>query len=162
MARASLPILIAFLFAFSGNAAHAVFPESGDSEIERPPIYYSGIKAIEDGDYAKGLEIMQSFVDEDPQDADAWALIGFSLRKTKRYVDSEHAYQKALEADPKNLAANAYAAKLYLETGRVQEAEQKLAVLGELCAGGKGCEERERLAGMIEAYKKTGEVGSDW
>ena len=162
MARASLPILIAFLFAFSGNAAHAVFPESGDSEIERPPIYYSGIKAIEDGDYAKGLEIMQSFVDEDPQDADAWALIGFSLRKTKRYVDSEHAYQKALEADPKNLAANAYAAKLYLETGRVQEAEQKLVVLGELCAGGKGCEERERLAGMIEVYKKTGKVGSDW
>ena len=162
MARTSLPILIAFLVAFSGNAAHAVFPESGDSEIERPPIYFAGIKAIEDGDYAKGLEIMRSFVEEDPQDADAWALIGFSLRKTKRYVDSELAYQKALEADPKNLAANAYAAKLYLETGRVQDAEQKLAVLDDLCAGGKGCEERQRLAEMIEAYKKTGKVDADW
>ncbi len=162
MVRASLPILIAFLVVLGGSAANAVFPESGDSEIERPPIYYSGIKAIEDGDYAKGLEIMQSFVDEDPKDADAWALIGFSLRKTKRYVDSEHAYQKALEADPKNLAANAYAAKLYLETGRVREAEQKLSVLDALCAAGKGCEERQRLAGMIEAYKKTGKVSSDW
>ncbi len=162
MARTSLLIRIAFLLAFGGNVAHAVFPESEESEIERPPIYYAGIKAIEDGDYAKGLEIMQSFVDDDPQDADAWALIGFSLRKTKRYVDSELAYQKALKADPKNLAANAYAAKLYLETGRVQEAEQKLAVLDDLCAGGEGCEERQRLAGMIEDYKKTGTVGSDW
>lgn len=162
MARISLPILITFLLAIGGTAAHAVFPDSGDSAIERPPIYYTGIKAIEDGDYAKGLEIMQSFVDEDPQDADAWALIGFSLRKTKRYVDSELAYQKALEADPKNLAANAYAAKLYLETGRVQEAEKKLTVLSDLCAAGTGCEEKQRLAEMIAAYKKTGKVEGDW
>jgi len=162
MVRISLPILIAFLLAIGGTAAHAVFPDSGDSAIERPPIYYTGIKAIEDGDYAKGLEIMQSFVDEDPQDADAWALIGFSLRKTKRYVDSELAYQKALEADPKNLAANAYAAKLYLETGRVQEAEKKLTVLSDLCAAGTGCEEKQRLAEMIAAYKKTGKVEGDW
>lgn len=162
MVRASLPILIAFLVAFGGNVANAVFPESGDSAIERPPIYFAGIKAIEDGEYAKGLEIMQSFVDEDPEDADAWALIGFSLRKTKRYVDSEHAYQKALAADPKNLAANAYAAKLYLETGRVREAEQKLAVLQDLCTGGKGCEEHERLEEMISSYKKTGKIEDDW
>ena len=162
MARAGLPILIALLVALGGNAAHAVFPDSGSGEIERPPIFFAGVQAIEDGDYAKGLEIMQSFVDEDPQDADVWTLIGFSLRKTKRYVDSELAYQKALAIDPKNLAANAYSAKLYLETGRVQEAEQKLAVLGELCTGGKGCDERQKLADMIESYKKTGKVGSDW
>lgn len=162
MARAGLPILIALLIALGGNAAIAVFPESSNSEIERPPIFHAGVKAIENGDYAKGLEIMRSFVDEDPQDADAWTLIGFSLRKTKRYVDSELAYQKALEIDPQNLAANAYVAKLYLETGRVREAEQKLAVLSDLCIGGKGCDERQKLADMIESYKKTGKVGSDW
>ncbi len=141
--------------------AGAVFPET-DSAVERPPIWAAGVKAIEDGEYAKGLEIMRSFVEEDPKDADSWSLVGFSLRKLKRYVDSEHAYQQALGINPKHLAANAYAGKLYLETGRVLDAEKRLAVLDELCKAGTGCEDREKLAGMIESFRKTGKVSEDW
>lgn len=143
------------------HPAGAVFPET-DSAVERPPVWAAGVKAIESGDYARGLEIMRSFVAEDPKDADAWSLVGFSLRKLKRYVDSEHAYQQALEINPKHLAANAYAGKLYLETGRVMDAEKRLAVLAELCAAGTGCEDREKLAGMIESFRQTGKVGDDW
>ncbi|UUX48508.1 tetratricopeptide repeat protein [Nisaea acidiphila] len=141
--------------------AGAVFPET-DSAVERPPIWTTGVKAIEDGDYAKGLEIMRSFVEENPEDADSWSLVGFSLRKLKRYVDSEHAYQQALELDPRHLAANSYAGKLYLETGRVLDAEKRLAVLDALCAEGVGCEDRQKLAGMIESFRKTGKVSDDW
>lgn len=143
------------------SPAEAVFPES-DSALERPPIWMTGVKAIEDGEYAKGLEIMQSFIEEDPKDVDAWSLVGFSLRKLKRYVDSEHAYQKALELDPRHLATNAYAGKLYLETGRVQDAEKRLTILKELCAGGTGCEDQKKLAAMIETFKKSGKVSDDW
>ncbi|WP_420402246.1 tetratricopeptide repeat protein [Nisaea sp.] len=143
------------------HPAEAVFPES-DSAVERPPIWAAGVTAIETGDYTRGLEIMRSFVEENPEDADAWSLVGFSLRKLKRYVDSEHAYQRALEVDPKHLAANAYAGKLYLETGRVLDAEKRLAVLDELCKAGSGCEDREKLAGMIENFRKTGKAGDDW
>lgn len=154
-------LVAAGLLAAILQPAFAVFPET-DSAVERPPIWTKGVEAIENGDYAKGLEIMRSFVEEDPKDADAWSLVGFSLRKLKRYVDSEHAYKQALDINPKHLAANAYAGKLYLETGRVLDAEKRLAVLDTLCAEGTGCEDRLKLAGMIESYKKTGKVSEDW
>lgn len=159
MIRTALTAL-AVTLALCGTAA-AMIPDTGGA-IERPPIYFEGIDAIEAGDYAKGLEIMKSFVEEDPKDADAWTLVGYSLRKLKRFVDSEHAYQQALEADPKNPAGNAYVGILYLETGRVLEAEQRLDVLSEICADGIGCKARDTLREMIESYKKTGKTGADW
>ncbi|MBO6561492.1 MAG: tetratricopeptide repeat protein [Nisaea sp.] len=156
-----IALIAAGILLAAQQPAGAVFPET-DSAVERPPIWAAGVKAIEDGEYAKGLEIMRSFVEEDPKDADSWSLVGFSLRKLKRYVDSEHAYQQALDINPKHLAANAYAGALYLETGRVLDADKRLAVLDELCKEGKGCEDREKLAGMIESFRKTGKVSEDW
>lgn len=161
MMRTGIALLAMVLLFTAPHPAGAVFPET-DSSVERPPIWAAGVKAIEDGEYAKGLEIMRSFVEEDPKDADAWSLVGFSLRKLKRYVDSEHAYQQALEIDPKHLAANAYAGKLYLETGRALDAEKRLATLDELCRAGTGCADRDKLAGMIESFRATGKVSGDW
>lgn len=159
MIRTALTALILLLAA--GRDAGAVIPDTGGA-LERPPIYFAGIEAIEKGDYAQGLEIMKGFVEEDPEDVDAWSLVGFTLRKLKRFVDSEHAYRTALDIDPDHLAANAYAGTLYLETGRAQEAETRLQVLRQLCADGVGCEEADKLAAMIESFRETGKAGDDW
>ena len=62
----------------------------------------------------------------------------------------EH-YGIALELEPKHRGANEYLGELYLETGQLEKAEQRLKVLDQACFF--GCEEYDELKEAIEAYK---------
>ena len=54
--------------------------------------------------------------------------------------------------DPRHLGANEYLGELYAETGKLDLAKERLAVLEAAC--GKSCEEREDLAKAIAAAEK--------
>lgn len=77
-------------------------------------------------------------------------LLGYSNRKLKRYDLALAYYQKALELQPKHRGANNYVGHLYLETGRLEQARERLAVLDQACTF--GCKEYSDLQQAIAGY----------
>jgi len=89
--------------------------------------------------------------EEDPEDADVLNLLGYGYRKTGDFDQSRGYYLQALAIEPKHRGANEYLGELYLETGQLDKAEERLAVLDKACW--IGCEEYTELKESIDKYK---------
>lgn len=132
---------------------------AGSSSPSRPPApskaqptdYDLGVKAVQAGDYARALPLLQKVVQADPRNADAWNYIGFSHRNLKQFDQSLAAYQKALAINPDHRGANEYLGELYLQTGDLGKARERLAKLDALCPA--RCREYEDLKKAIEKYQ---------
>jgi len=92
----------------------------------------------------------------DTGDADWNNLMGYSLRKgpTPDFAGAEKFYNEALRIDPKHRGALEYSGELYLQTGDLARAEQRLAALDKACFF--GCEEYSDLKKAIAQYKASG------
>jgi Flp pilus assembly protein TadD len=92
----------------------------------------------------------------DTGSADWNNLMGYSLRKGKTpdYVAAERFYNEALRIDPKHRGALEYSGELYLMTGNLAKAEQRLATLDKACF--MPCEEYADLKKAVERYKAAG------
>lgn len=117
----------------------------------QPSAYDLGVKAVHAGDYPRALEYLQKAVAVNANDADAWNYIGFSQRNLQHYDESLAAYEKALAINPDHRGANEYLGELYLKTGDLEKAQERLAKLQSLCPA--GCEEYDDLGKAINAYK---------
>ena len=106
---------------------------------------------IEKGDYQSASNTLEKFLEKNPEDADAWNLLGYASRKLERFEKAESAYGRALAIDPDHKGALEYRGELYLKTGRAKEARDALARLEALCPS--GCDE---LAKMREAFEREG------
>ena len=92
----------------------------------------------------------------DTGNADWNNLMGYSLRKgaAPDYAGAEKYYNEALRIDPKHRAALEYSGELYLMTGNLPKAEQRLAALDKACTF--TCEEYTDLKKAVERYKANG------
>ena len=83
-------------------------------------------------------------------------LMGYSLRKgaTPDYAGAEKFYNEALRLDPKHRGALEYSGELYLITGDLGKAEQRLAALDKVCT--LPCEEYTDLKKSVVRYKANG------
>jgi Flp pilus assembly protein TadD len=83
-------------------------------------------------------------------------LMGYSLRKsaTPDYSGAEKFYNEALRLDPKHRGALEYSGELYLITGDLAKAEQRLATLDKVCT--LPCEEYTDLKKSVARYKANG------
>ena len=83
-------------------------------------------------------------------------LMGYSLRKgaTPDFAGAEKFYNEALRINPKHRGALEYSGELYLMTGDLGKAEQRLATLDKLCTF--GCEEYTDLKKAIAQFKANG------
>jgi tetratricopeptide (TPR) repeat protein len=130
------------------ESAHAVdnMETSGDIDLT------SARAKIKAQDYKGALAELRDLA-EDNQNADVYNLLGFTLRKMGDYTTSLSYYTKALDLQPDHKAAREYLGELYVETGRMDKANEQLAVLTKLCP--VGCEEREDLEKAIAAKKSA-------
>jgi len=98
----------------------------------------------------------------DTGNADWNNLMGYSLRKgpAPDFAGAEKFYNEALRIDPKHRGALEYSGELYLMTGDLAKAEQRLATLDKLCTF--GCEEYSELKTAIAQYKVKGKVSSSY
>lgn len=132
---------------------------AGSSSSSRPPDrprnqasdYDVGVKAVQAGDYQRALASLQKAVEANPRNADAWNYIGFSQRNLQHFDASLIAYQKALAINPDHRGANEYLGELYLRTGNVDKARERLSKLQSLCPA--GCAEFDDLKKAIGAYQ---------
>ncbi len=92
----------------------------------------------------------------DTGDADWNNLMGYSLRKapTPDFAGAEKFYNEALRIDPRHRGALEYSGELYLQTGDLARAEQRLATLDKACF--LPCEEYSDLKKAIAQYKANG------
>ena len=110
-------------------------------------------KAMKAGDYDRAIELLQKVLAGDSKNADAWNDLGFSQRKLKRFDLALAAYQKALAIDPKHRGANEYLGELYLMTGNLAKAKERLKKLDDVCTF--GCNEFDDLKQAIQAYEAS-------
>ena len=92
----------------------------------------------------------------DSGNADWNNLMGYSLRKgpTPDYPGAERFYNEALRLDPKHRGALEYSGELYLMTGDLPKAEQRLAALDKVCTF--SCSEYADLKKAVASYKANG------
>ena len=92
----------------------------------------------------------------DTGSADWNNLMGYSLRKSAPpdYAAAEKYYDEALRIDPKHRGALEYSGELYLITGNLPKAEERLAMLDKACR--LPCEEYNDLKKSVARYKANG------
>ena len=129
---------------FAGNTG----AEMGDSSYKESPLK-PVYELIEAQQYEKAIDELNKAEDND---AEVLNLLGFSHRKLKKYDQALNFYLQALELQPKHKAANEYLGELYLETGNLAKAKERLAVLDQACFF--GCSEYKTLKRAIKTYEK--------
>ena len=122
----------------------------GGDEVakENPAVVNANSKAM-DGDYKGAIGILKNVLANDPENAEAWNILGFSYRNTGAMDDAWDAYERALAIDPNHQGAHEYLGEWYLIQGDVASARAQLAKLEALCPD--GCMAQEKLAKSIAA-----------
>ena len=106
---------------------------------------------IEDEEYEQAITLLEEALRDDPDDADLLNLMVFSNRKLGNFDVALGFYQQALKIEPKHRGANEYLGELYLQLGKPEEAEKRLAVLDKACFF--GCGEYDKLKQAIAEYR---------
>ena len=79
--------------------------------------------------YLKALVKFKKAYIEDKKNADLLNYFGYALRKTGDFENAEVYYLKGLELDAGHLGINEYLGELYVQTGRIELAKERLRVL---------------------------------
>ncbi|MGX9425862.1 MULTISPECIES: tetratricopeptide repeat protein [Bradyrhizobium] len=104
----------------------------------------SAVRAeIYSGEYEKAAAKLLTLA-ETVHHADVYNLLGFSLRKLKRYDEAARWYKEAIFYDPTHRPALEYQGQLFVDIGDFARAEKNLELLRLLCHPG-GCEEYDKL-----------------
>jgi Tfp pilus assembly protein PilF len=140
-----------FNFALTTTLAFADLPEPR-STPENPDIA-AGRKAIDAKDYKAAVGHLTKAVQEDPNNADAQNMLGYSYRKVGTFDKSMEHYQRALKIDANHRSAHEYLGELYLDMNQLDNAEKQLAALKKACPFFGKCEEYEDLKAAIDKYK---------
>ncbi len=114
-------------------------------------LYKKATKQLKEEDFKGALKTLKKYTKSKKKDADGWTLLAFTNRKLKNYSEAESLYTKALNLDPDNKVAIEYQGELFVELGRLDEANANLAKLKQLCP--KSCEELEMLEKYISGTK---------
>ena len=95
--------------------------------------------------YLKALDRLEKAYEKDKKNPDILNYLGFALRKTGDFEKAEKFYLKGLKLDAGHLGINEYLGELYVQTGRIELAKERLQTIN-----GCKCEEYEELKELIE------------
>jgi Tfp pilus assembly protein PilF len=137
--------------AFCQGAALADMPDpKGKSENAN---IVAARKAIDAKDFKSAVGHLTKAVQEEPKNADAHSMLGYSYRKVGTFDKSMEHYQAALKLDSGHRSAHEYLGELYLDMNQPDNADKQLAALKKACPFFGKCEEFEDLKKAIDAYK---------
>ena len=152
--RAILLVAVAAALALPVQVVSAA--GSSSSSTQPPPRasnYDKAVKAVDSGDYATAIRLLEKVVARDAGNADALNYLGFSHRKRGDFDKAFAFYRKALAADPKHRGAHEYIGETYLAVNQLARAKEHLARLDKICW--LGCGEYDDLKKAIALYEKT-------
>ena len=136
---------------------HPPAPAAGGDDTsgsdETRSAYEQAVDLVEAADYEDALEVLEKLNRKESGNADVLNMLGYAHRKLGRVEDAFDYYGKALAIEPRHLGANEYLGELYLETGELEKAKERLAELAIACPS--GCEERDELSEAVAAYREA-------
>lgn len=115
---------------------------------------------IKDKQYQTAIDELNKIVESGKANADTYNLLGFTHRKLKYYDLAEAFYSQALSLNPKHKGALEYLGELYVETDRMDKANEMLGRLDEACFF--YCKEYSALKEIIEHKEQGLEISSKW
>jgi Flp pilus assembly protein TadD len=144
----SLVVAAALLVAGSALAADVVATPS------KPDVLAPARAQIAQKNWPGAIDELKKV--NDPSSADWNNLMGYSLRKADpaNLAEAEKFYDEALRIEPRHRGALEYSGELYLMTGNLEMAEQRLAALDKACF--LPCEEYSDLKRAVARYKANG------
>ena len=110
----------------------------------------AGRHAVQNKNWTQAITSFKKAVAEDPKNADAHNLLGYSYRALGKFDDAFIAYDKALAIEPKHKGALEYSGLGSLKTNQKVKAETQLAKLKAICAT---CKETSSLTKALADYK---------
>ena len=117
------------------------------------PTVAAGRKAIEAKDFKSAVGSLTKAVQENPNDADAHTMLGYSYRKLGTFDKSMEHYQMALKIDSSHRSTHEYLGELYLDMKQPANAEKQLEALKKACPFFGKCAEYDDLKEAIDKYK---------
>ena len=100
--------------------------------------------------YLKAQKLLIKSNKEIPNQADTLNYLGFTTRKRGDFENGEKYYLEGLAIKPNHIGINEYLGELYVATGRMDLAKERLNVLKNC-----NCNEYEELKEVIEGKKKS-------
>ncbi len=100
--------------------------------------------------YQKAQKLLIASNAEIPNKADTLNYLGFTTRKLGDFETGEKYYLEGLEIEPNHIGINEYLGELYVATGRIDLAKERLDILKNC-----NCEEFQELKEIIEGKKKS-------
>ena len=155
--------ILILLFALSLNnqvsAAGGDSGSSGGGESSPTSLYDQAVKLVKragklekkDKDekakklYSQAFKKLNTAYKSDKKNPDILNYMGFTSRKTGNFEEAETYYLKGLDLDPKHNGINEYLGELYVQTNRIDKANERLAVLKNC-----NCEEYQELELIIK------------
>lgn len=122
-----------------------------DGDAPKSAEYGKAVALVKAGKYQSAIPLLDKAAAKDPKNADVQNYLGYSHRKLKRFDLALKHYRAALSIAPKHRGANEYLGELYLQTGKLAKAEERLKVLDGACFF--GCEEYDDLKRAIADFK---------
>ena len=135
--------ILILLFALSLN--NQVFAAGSDSssDTSETSLYDQAVKLVkragklekkDKGERAKKLysqafKKLNTAYKSDKKNPDILNYMGFTSRKIGNFKEAENYYLKGLDLDPKHNGINEYLGELYVQTNRIDKANERLAVL---------------------------------
>jgi len=79
--------------------------------------------------YSQAFKKLNKAYKSDKKNPDILNYMGFTSRKSGNFKEAEDYYLKGLDLDPKHNGINEYLGELYVQTNRIDKANERLAVL---------------------------------
>ena len=95
--------------------------------------------------YAQAFKELNKAYTSDKKNPDILNYMGFTSRKTGNFKEAEDYYLKGLNLNPKHNGINEYLGELYVQTDRIEKANERLEVLKDC-----NCEEYGELELIIK------------
>ena len=152
MKKSSLKLVLVFPLLSIALVGAALGADTPSMPIENAKVddYAAGQKALKAKNWTLAASSFKKVVAENPKNADAYNLLGYSSRWLGKYDEAFAAYDKALALDPKHKGALEYSGIAYLKVNQKAKADEQLAKLQAICAS---CVETTDLAKAVAAYK---------
>ena len=95
--------------------------------------------------YSQAFKKLNTAYKSDKKNPDILNYMGFTSRKTGNFKEAENYYLAGLDLDPEHNGINEYLGELYVQTNRIDKANERLAVLKNC-----NCEEYQELELIIK------------
>ena len=135
--------ILILIFILSLN--NQVFAAGSDSssDTSEPALYDQAVKLVKRAGklekkekdekakklYSQAFKKLNAAYKSDKKNPDILNYMGFTSRKTGNFKEAENYYLKGLDLDPKHNGINEYLGELYVQTNRIDKANERLAIL---------------------------------